>query len=141
MKGIRQKTSKAGQSLATAIAVGVVGALLLSILLTALLTNLVLKGAVSERNTAVIIILIRSISIFTGALIGGAVLKQRYLLQAGVTALAYWVVLLGGGIIFYDGSFTHFLSGTVSVLIGGAAALLILQRPKRKSHRPRKFNL
>ncbi len=141
MKRNKHKTSNAGQSLVTAITAGVVGAICLSVLLTLFLTNFVLNGTMREENANVIILLIRAISVFAGALIGGALLKQRYLLQVSLTALGYWVALIGIGIVFYDGSFKHFLSGTASVLTGGAAALMLLQRPKRKSRRPHKYNL
>jgi len=141
MKRNRHITAKAGQSLTTVIVVGILVASLLSILLTALVTNLVLNGSFGENSVAPIIFVIRTISLFIGALIGGALSKHKILLQVSLTALGYMIVLLGIGIVFYDGSFKHFLSGAVSVLAGGVAALLILQRPKNKSRRRTKISL
>lgn len=141
MKRNKLKTSKTGQSLTMAIMAGVFAASALSILLTALVTNLVLKGSLYEKSVGATIFLIRSISTLVGALIGGTVLKQKFLLQVGLTALGYMAILLGIGIVFYDGSFKHFFSGAVSVLVGALAALMVLLMPKRKSRRSLKFSL
>lgn len=140
MKRNKLQTSKTG-TLASAIAAGVIAASLLSVLLTALLTNLALNGSLGENSISAFVFLVRAISVLLGSLIGGMVLKRKFLLQVGLTALSYLVVLLAAGIVFYDGSFKRFLSGAASVLTGGVAALLILQRPKIKRHRSVKYNL
>lgn len=140
MKRNKLKAPKVGRSLTWAIIVGVIAASLLSILLTALLTNFVLNGHLSEGSAGVIIFLVRVVSMLVGALIAAVIYKQQYLPLIGFTALGYLLVLLGTGIVFFDGSFKHFLSGVTSVLVGGIISLLILTRPKNKSRRAIKYN-
>lgn len=133
------KISKAGISHTSAIVTGVVIASVLSLLLTALIANFILNEHFSEKITAAVIFGIRTISVLVGALIGGFILKQNYLKLVGFITVGYFVVLIGAGIVFYDGSFKNFLTGAVSVLIGGVAALLILQTPKGNMHKHKKF--
>ena len=141
MKKNKLNTSKTGQSLASAVAIGVIVASVLSVLLSALLSNVVLNGRLQETSVSAIVFVIRSISMLLGALIGGAILKKSFLPLVGFTAAGYLLVLLGIGIVFYDGSFKNFLSGIASVLIGGIAALFIIQRPKNKRNKSVKYIL
>lgn len=141
MKRNKLKVSKAGRSHTAAVITGVVIALVLSFLLTALMGNLILNGHSGENIAQASIFLIRTISVLVGALIGGLVLRHNYLKLVGFITAGYFVVLIGIGIVFYDGSFKSFLVGAVSVLVGGIAALLILQMPKSKMHKRKKFSL
>lgn len=141
MKRNKLKISKAGRSHTSAIVTGVVIASALSLLLTALIANLILNGQLSEKITTAAIFVVRAISLLVGALIGGFVLKQNYLKLVGFITVGYFVVLTGTSIVFYDGSFKNFLLGVVSVLIGGVAALLILQAPKSNMHKHKKYSL
>ena len=140
MKRNKLKAPKVGRSLTSAIIVGVIAASLLSILLTALLSSFVLNGRISEGSTDIIIFLIRAVSLMAGTLIAAAIYKQKYLSLVGFTVLGYLLVLLGTGIVFFDGSFNRFLSGVASILVGGIVSLLILTRPKSQSRRPIKYN-
>lgn len=141
MKRNKLKVSKAGRSHTAAVITGVVIALVLSFLLTALMGNLILNGHSGENIAHASIFLIRTISVLVGALIGGLVLRHNYLKLVGFITAGYFVVLIGIGIVFYDGSFKSFLVGAVSVLVGGIAALLILQMPKSNMHKRKKFSL
>ena len=124
------KVSKTGTSHTTAIVTGGVIALLISVFLTALAANFILNGHFSEKSAVAVIFVIRTISLLVGALIGASLLKQNYLKVVAIIAAEYLIALVGMGIVFFDGSFKNFLLGTVSVVIGGVAALLILQAPK-----------
>jgi len=141
MKRNKLKVSKVGRSHTAAIITGVVIALVLSFLLTALMGNLILNGHFGENIAQASIFVIRAVSVLVGALIGGLLLKQHYLKLVGFITAGYFVVLIGIGIVFYDGSFKSFLLGVVSVLVGGVAALLILQTPKSNMHKRKKISL
>lgn len=140
MKRKKLQASKAGHSLASVVITGVIVALLLSVLLSGVLTNLVLNGRLKEKGVSTSILLVRTISVLIGGLVGGVLLKQKYLLQVALTALGYILALLGIGIGLYEGSFRHFLSGCLSAVAGGTMALVILQRPKNKKRSTVKFS-
>lgn len=140
MKRNKLNAPKIGQSLASAVTVGVIVALLLGLLLTALLTNLTLNGGLREEGAGIFIFAVRFISVLVGALIAGVILKEKYLPLVGFTALGYLLVLLGIGIVFFDGSFKHFLSGVGSTLLGGVVSILILKSPGARKHKPAKYN-
>ena len=141
MKRNKLKISKAGRSHTAAIITGVVIALALSFLLTAMMGNLILKGHFGENIARASIFVIRTISVLVGALIGGLLLRHNYLKLVSFITAGYFVVLIGLGIVFYDGSFKSFFVGVVSVLVGGVVALLILQMPKSNMHKRKKISL
>lgn len=141
MKRNKLNVSKAGRSHTTSIITGVVIALVLSFLLTALIGDLILKGHLGENIASASIFVIRAVSVLVGALIGGLLLKQNYLKLVGFITAGYFIVLIGIGIVFYDGSFKSFLLGIASVLAGGVAALLILQMPRSNVHKRKKLSL
>lgn len=141
MKRNKLQSSKAGRSLTGVIMAGVIIATLLSLLLSALMSSFVLSGRLQEGSVRAVSFIIRLISVFAGALIGGVLSKEKYLLQVGLTALGYMLVLIGTGIVIYNGSFRHFLSGAGSVLIGAVSAFLILQKQNTKGHKITKISL
>lgn len=140
MKGNKHKKSTTGRTNTSAIAIGVAIAILLSALLTAGVTSLVLKGSLRESVAGAVVFLIRGLSVLAGALVAGGIKKGKYLQITGFTALGYMVILLGLGIALYDGSFRSFFGGVISVLLGGAVALLIQQRPKSGRHKTAKYS-
>lgn len=141
MKRNKLTISKAGRSHTSVIITGVIIASLISVLLTALVTNFILNGHLREKNTTAIIFVIRTISLLIGALIGASLLKQNYLKIVGLITAGYLIIMIGTGIVFFDESFKNFLLGVASVLIGGIAALIILQTPKRNHVKHKKFAL
>ena len=141
MKRNKLQAAKTRQSVTVVIVTGTIIALVLSALLSVILTTLMLNGRLQEGSTGPIVLVIRMISIFAGAIIGGTLLKEKYLLQVSLTALSYILVLIGIGIVFYDEGIKGILSGVVSVVVGSVVALLILQRPRSKGRRTGKLNI
>lgn len=141
MKRNKLKISKDGRSKSTAIIIGIAVASLLSVLLTGVISNLVLKGNLSEKLANGAVFVIRTISVLAGALIGGSLLKHDYLILIGIIVSGYLTMLIGAGIVFFNGSFKNFLLGIISVIIGGAVALLILQAPKGNRYKHKKIAL
>lgn len=139
MKRSKLKISKTDRSHTSAIITSTIIALLLSVLLTALMGNIMLSGHLSEKTVTAGVFLTRSISVLVGVLIGASMLKQHYLKLVSIISAVYFVTLIGTGIVFFDGSFQNFLLGVISVLIGGVAALLILLMPKRNRRKLKIF--
>ena len=127
MKRNKHKMLKIRSSLITTSLIGVVVALLLSTLFIALFSNLILNGAISDSNTRWFVFLSRGIGLFVGTLMAGAILREQYLKLAGLVLAGYLLILVGIGIIFYDGSFKGFASGVTSLALGSVIAFVILQ--------------
>lgn len=141
MKRNKLKMPKAGASQTSIIIIGVVTASLVSLLLTALTTNHILNGHVGVEIASAVIFAIRSVSLLIGALIGGSLMKKNNLKLVGLIAAGYLIMLTGTGIVFFSGNLKNFLLGVISVLVGGVAALLILQKPKTNRVKHKKFAL
>lgn len=133
MKKNRHMTSSAKLTELPAAIIGIATATLISFLLTVALTSLVMNGTVGESSTGPYIFAIRTIASAIGCFLGALLLNGKYLIIAGTIALGYLAVLIGTGIILYDGSFNNMLSGTVSVLLGGIFACVVVLKPLKKS--------
>ena len=135
---LRAKTSS-GQSTTSAIVIGLAVTLVVSILLSAGLTSLIINENLSENAIRISVIVIRTISVLLGGLVGSSLSKGKYLPVIGIIMLIYAIVLIGFGIIFYDGSFQNFGFGMLSMIIGGALACIIKLKPLRKPRRTVKY--
>ena len=114
-----------------AVIIGVVVALFVSFLLMIGLTSFVVKGMINE--TELYIFAIRTIAAAIGCVTGTVLTKGRYLFITGATVLGYMAVLLGFGIVLFDGSFENILLGAASVILGGVIACLVALKPLKKS--------
>lgn len=117
----------------TAIVIGVVAALIISALLSVGLTSIIINGTVSEVTAGSYAFIIRTVASGVGCLIAAMLLNGKHLLIVTATALGYLAILVGMGIILYEGSFNNILSGVVSVLLGGAIACIAVLKPLKKS--------
>lgn len=133
MKKNMHIASSAKVTEAPAIVIGIVAASIISVLLTVGLTSLIMNGTVGESATGPYIFLIRTVATGIGCLVGTMLMKGKYLLIAGAIALGYLAVLVGMGIVLYEGSFNNILSGALSVLLGGVLACLVVLKPLKKS--------
>lgn len=128
----KMKTAARGnRSMLTGIAIGIAAALVIAFLLTVGLTSLLIRGKLVENVTGILVFAIRTISVLIGGLIGSSHSKGKYLQVISSTTLGCLIVLLGLGMIIYDGTFHHFGMGILSVFVGGVIACLIKLRPKR----------
>lgn len=116
-----------------AVIIGIIVASIVSFLLLIGLTSIVVNGTVNETVTGPYIFVIRTIAATIGCVAGSVLVKEKYLFITGATALGYMVVLLGLGIVLFDGSFKNILSGAASVLLGGALACFAVLKPLKKS--------
>lgn len=129
----------ANRSLTMAILVGEGVAVLLTGLLSALLANLVLKGATGEGQSGVWVFVIRAVSVLLGCLAGVWIGKDKYLMIIGIIALGYLALLIALCIILYDGAFGGITAGLASVLVGGILGLMPKLLPARKGKYSTKY--
>ncbi len=132
------KFNKPKVSVITGAGIGVATAVVISILLTALYGVLMINGSVGEAPSTVVIFLIRTVSAAVGGFVAAVLTKGYFLPVVGITIAGYLILLLGTGIIAFDGSFKNFGSGLLSVLLGGAIPCITkLKAPKRRLKMPK----
>lgn len=141
MKRTKHGTNHVAHSAKYAIGIGIGISIILSIGLSALLANYVIRGAASENHTALFIFMIRSISVLIGCLIGSIMWDGKLLITNSIITLGYLVLLVAIGIAAFDGSFKSFISGAGSALAGCVAACLIKLGKHRKTTGVARYNL
>jgi len=123
------KSTSKNFSPALGISIGIGVAMILTILLSAGLTSLVLNGKFSEESARICVFIIRAVSVLLGCLVSSALIKEKVLLTVGGSALGYLAILLGFGIIMFDMSFQNFGMGLLSVVTGSLISYLIRIKP------------
>lgn len=124
-----------GRSVAFSVLAGVIAAVVISLLLNMGLTSLVMKGHVEEKGTKIFMFLIRAVSVMVGGMVATALSKEKLLLVIGLTSVAFLVILVGLGIIFFENAFHNFGGGALSVATGAACACVLkLKVPTKKKH-------
>ena len=118
---------------------GILTALTVSILLTALQSGLIGSNKIGESTTNTIIFMIRVLSVTIGCFLAAALTKNRILPTIGITAAGYLVVLFGIGIAAFNGSFENLGSGLLSTLLGGAIPGIIKSKAPKRSRKIHKL--
>lgn len=125
--------TRTGSSTA-ALGFGIGFTILITLLLSAGLTSLIITGKLHEISLEIFTAIIRAVAVFSGCMITTAIKKEKILQNIGIVTAVYVLVLLGLGIILYDHSFHSFGFGILSVLLGSVAAFLIRLRPNKQKH-------
>ena len=141
MKRNKHKASNVSGSLITTSMIGVAVALLLSILLIVVFSNLILKEVLGDGSARWLIFATRMIAVLIGTLIAGAILRERYLKLIGLVLAGYLLTLVGAGIALYDMSFRNLISGLISSVFGSVAAFVVLQILMSKSRKRPKVRM
>lgn len=110
-------------SIISAGAIGTGIATVLTIIMSVVLTSLILKGIVVDHLTGALVFVIRTIAVFVACVTSGALADGKLLPVVGVSALGYLLILLATGIVAFDGSFSDFGSGILSVITGAMIAV------------------
>ena len=116
-------------NIAICITAGLLAALFVSIILTIGLTSMIEKGKISGDGIFGSF-LVRSIATVVGGLLSAGLSDKKLLLTIITTSAAYLLILLGIGIILFDGSFCNLWMGVFSVALGAVIALLIKLKPQ-----------
>ena len=133
MKKTIHKSNKTQFSIAAGAGIGIITAIVISVLLTMLYSILMMNSTVNETPSAILVFIIRAISVALGGFVAGALTKEHCLPVAGLTATGYLIVIIGMGITVFNGSFNNFGNGLLSALVG--SAIPCLQKLKRTNKR------
>jgi len=135
MKQKKHTSVFGGRSTVFCTAIGVAVAVIVTALLSAGLTSLVMNGTIAEKATSPYIFVIRLLAVLFGGLLGAGLSDGKILPVVGLITGVYIVILLSVGIAAYDGSFYNFGTGLFSTLIGGVIACLIKLKPQMRPKR------
>ena len=127
-------------SVVLGISLGIVAALIISLLLTTGMTSLVLGGKMNERLLQVFIFAIRSIALFVGVILGTALTREKYIAATGAITVGYMLLLMGLGIAVYDGTFCGFGSSVISIAVGAAVGYLFRLKLQNKPRRKKRIS-
>ena len=134
IKGAKQGENK----IVTGVGIGIGIAILLSILMTAGLTSLVLNGKLAEQTSDAVVFGIRLAAVLLGGLIGTGISNEKVLPVIGSIGLGYLLILIAFGIAVYDGSFRGFGLGLLSVAAGVLIVTFVrLRRSAKPKHKVR----
>lgn len=117
------------KNLTICIGMGLLISLVISVILTIGLTSLIQNGKLSESGEMPAFI-IRVIATLAGGLLGAGLSTKKFLPVIGAISAGYLLVLLGMGIILFDGSIHKLWLGILSVAIGAMIAILIKLKPQ-----------
>ena len=121
------------------VGIGIVISFVLSMLLLAGVTSLLVSGGVGESLTGTFVFAIRTIALLVGVLIGTGFIKEKCVFVAGIITLSYLILLTGLGVVLYDGSFKAFGVSITSILLGGASGCLIRLKLQNKPQRVKRI--
>ena len=133
MKHNLRKVTEGRFSITSGIFVGTAIAGILSLLFALGLTSLVLSGNIAVGGIDIPIFFVRAISVLAGTLAGTGLYKEKLLMNIGITAACYLLLITVLGVIVFDASISNLAGGVLSVVSGGAAACIIRLSAQKKS--------
>ena len=139
MKQKKYAVTGRGHGLGTNLLFGVGASLIVSLLLSLLLTSITINGSITEDHAGKFVFAARAVSVLIGGLVSAGMEKGKYIPVIGMTALGYLLVVMGVGILFFDGGFREFGTGLISVVIGGCLACVIKLVRWSKPNRAAKY--
>ena len=116
-----------------AVVVGFFAATVASFLLLLGLTSLIMNGSFDKDTAGVAVFFVRTVAVFLGCLIACGIYKERGVVVIGSVVGSYLVAILVTGIIAFDGFVQNFVSGLISVCLGGFLVLIIRLIPKKRT--------
>lgn len=123
---------KAGHSIGLCVAIGIGVSVILSLILAMITASLIMNERLSEdviQYTSPGIILIASVA---GAVIAGKSANEKVAIAAGICGVTFLLILMGTGILFFNGGFHNIWTGLVSIALGWILSCTICIRGKRR---------
>lgn len=135
-----RRNIKNKQSFGAGVSIGTVVSIVLSVLLAMVISVLIVNEGVSENTIKYSAPIISLIATMTGCIVAARLVGEKLAIVSSITGIAYLLVLIGTGILFFDGGFHNFLTSILSIAIGCVLSCAICIRGKgRKIKRKRAY--
>ena len=112
------------------VGIGLLLSVLVSVMLSMLLAVLVINEQVGENRIAYLSPLITLLASFVGCVAAGKQVEQKLAIVIGVTGAIYLFLLMGVGILFFDGGFHNLWMSLLAIAVGCALSCAICIRGK-----------
>lgn len=128
MKRFQNRSMKPVSSIAVGLMLAIVLSVLFGLIVTAMLNN----GTLTEGTSAYVIFALHLLVSFLGALTAGKITKQKYAIVCTCVAAAYCAVLLAATIFLFDSQFAGIGKGIAPCFIGAIAACAACMIKKKR---------
>ncbi len=125
-----KRKAKNERSFAAGVSIGTLVSLMLSVFLAMIIAALILNERIGERAIEYIAPIIMLLSTLTGCIIAGQLIDEKLAVASGVTGIIYLLILVGVGILFFDGGFHNLWTSILSIAIGCVISCAICIRGK-----------
>lgn len=120
----KRKMSGKDMSLPVGIICGVIASLVVTLIGALAVSYMVIKEMVSMDSIGLGVMCIAALATACGAWIASLLSNKNKLLNCGLTALAYYLMLLSVNAVFFDGIFTGMGITALMILLGAGISLL-----------------
>lgn len=103
------------------------------IVLSLIFPVMILSGKIGENQISLVATVAQFVSALFGAWIAGKIAGDQKLLGIGLAVGMYFLLLICSALLFFDGFSPRIIIGLISILLGAGAALLILNKRKKRS--------
>ena len=135
-KKFRTKSKK--RSIIFCSAIGLLAAMIVSVLLAAFAAILISNESLSESLIKTVGIVTMAISAFISVQIGGRMAVEKKVLAGACAAAGYYLALAALTILFFEGRFIGFGAGTIAFAVGCGTSVLVLVIPAGRGLKRRK---
>ena len=126
----KQKGRAENNSFGSGVGIGLVASIILSVILSMLLAVVVINERVGENAINYFTPAIMLIASLTGCVIAGNRVKEKLAIVVGVTGAIYLFVLVGVGILFFDGGFHNLWTSLLAIAVSCSLSCAICIRGK-----------
>ena len=126
---------KKERSLSGGIFIGTGVSLIISVVLSMIAAALIVNERVSENGIGYITPIISLIATMAGCIIAARFVGQKLAIISGATGIIYLIILIGIGIMFFDGGFHNMWTSILSIGVGCAVSCAICIRGKGSGKR------
>ena len=122
---IKSVTEKNGCSMASGVAMGVLISVFISLLLAMAVAALITNEHLNEGGMRYFAYIITLISGVIGGIAAGKKVRSKYALVTGLTGLVYCLLLIGAGILFFNGGFKMLWPSVAAIAAGVAVSCVV----------------
>ena len=110
-----------------------------TLFLTAALTQMILSETLAETSTGIGVMVVLSLSAAVDALVSALIAKQRWLQVCVGAGGAYYLTMLGLGILLFEGTFEGVLSGLMATVGASTMVGLFALKGEKGASAKRRF--